>query len=81
MKSFFTLLCLFSVATFSAAFAPLVPSMTTRGPQISSHLFSEPVDAEEDGLDLNLEEMFEMFDAADSGEKFDEAIKKVKTDK
>lgn len=35
---------------------------------------------EEQGLDLDLGEMFEMFDAADKDEDFDEAIKKVKTE-
>jgi hypothetical protein len=30
-------------------------------------------------LDLDLEEMFTMFEAAEKDEKFDEAIKKVKT--
>ena len=35
---------------------------------------------EEEGLDLDLGEMFEMFDAADKEEDFDEAIKKVKTE-
>mmetsp|Transcript_9235 Transcript_9235/g.17380 ORF Transcript_9235/g.17380 Transcript_9235/m.17380 type:complete len:113 (-) Transcript_9235:1686-2024(-) len=33
---------------------------------------------EEGELDLNLEEMFDMFDAADKEEKFDDTIKKVK---
>eukprot|EP00551_Chaetoceros_affinis_P011567 CAMPEP_0203662312 /NCGR_PEP_ID=MMETSP0090-20130426/320_1 /ASSEMBLY_ACC=CAM_ASM_001088 /TAXON_ID=426623 /ORGANISM="Chaetoceros affinis, Strain CCMP159" /LENGTH=88 /DNA_ID=CAMNT_0050525077 /DNA_START=50 /DNA_END=316 /DNA_ORIENTATION=+ len=42
-------------------------------------IFSEPNDDEEEGgLDLNLEEMFDMFDAADKGEEFDDAIEKVK---
>lgn len=40
-------------------------------------LFSEP-EEEEGGLDLDLGEMFEMFEAADKEEKFDDAIKKVK---
>mmetsp|Transcript_11350 Transcript_11350/g.13405 ORF Transcript_11350/g.13405 Transcript_11350/m.13405 type:complete len:87 (+) Transcript_11350:58-318(+) len=47
----------------------------------SSTLFAEPSpDEEEEGLDLNLEEMFDMFDAADKEEGFDDAIKKVKGD-
>ena len=33
---------------------------------------------EEGGLDLDLGEMFEMFDAADKEEDFDKTIKKVK---
>jgi hypothetical protein len=40
----------------------------------------EQVEESEGGLDLDLEEMFTMFDAADKDEKFDDAIKKVKTD-
>ena len=35
-------------------------------------------DGEEGGLDLDLGEMFEMFDAADKEQSFDDAIKKVK---
>jgi hypothetical protein len=42
-------------------------------------LHSEPTE-EEGGLDLDLGEMFEMFDAADKDESFDEAIKKVKAE-
>jgi hypothetical protein len=41
---------------------------------------TEQVEESEGGLDLDLEEMFTMFDAADKDEKFDDAIKKVKTD-
>lgn len=40
----------------------------------------EQVEESEGGLDLDLEEMFTMFDAADKNESFDDAIKKVKTD-
>ena len=36
---------------------------------------------QEEGLDLNLEEMFTMFDAADKGVDFDKAIDKVKSEK
>jgi hypothetical protein len=38
-------------------------------------------DTEEEGLDLNLEEMFTMFDAADKDVDFDTAIQKVKNEK
>ena len=38
----------------------------------------ETQEEEEGGLDLDLGEMFEMFDAADKEEDFDAAIKKVK---
>ena len=51
------------------------PAAFTRSVQ-TTRVFSEP--AEEDGLDLNLEEMFEMFDAADKEEDFDSAVEKVK---
>ena len=47
----------------------------------SSRLFSDRKDEqeqEEDGLDLDLGEMFTMFEAADNDEDFDDAIKKVK---
>lgn len=50
-------------------------------------LFSEPPSAtstegeEEGGLDLDLGEMFSMFDAADKEEDFDAALKKVKGSK
>lgn len=42
----------------------------------------EPEKGEEnqEGLDLDLEDMFTMFDAANKDESFDEAIKKVKPD-
>ena len=36
---------------------------------------------DEEGLDLNLEEMFTMFDAADKGVDFDKAIDQVKSEK
>mmetsp|Transcript_21282 Transcript_21282/g.44324 ORF Transcript_21282/g.44324 Transcript_21282/m.44324 type:complete len:118 (-) Transcript_21282:74-427(-) len=39
---------------------------------------STPGDDEEGGLDLDLGEMFEMFDAADKEVDFDEALEKVK---
>jgi hypothetical protein len=38
------------------------------------------VEESDGGLDLDLDEMFTMFDAADKEESFDDAIKKVKTD-
>ena len=46
-------------------------------------LRSSPADEnnEEEGLDLNLEEMFTMFDAADKGVDFDKAIDQVKSEK
>jgi len=68
---------LISMLAFASAFAP---TAFTRGRSATS-LFSEKPEAEEEeGLDLDLGEMFEMFDAADKEETFDEAIKKVKKD-
>jgi hypothetical protein len=60
-----------------------VSSFVTSRPAFSSTsaLFSEPAEDttdEEGGLDLNLEEMMTMFEAADKEEDFDEAISKVK---
>ena len=61
-----------------SAFTVVVPSSML---STSTTLFSEPPKSEEQdegGLDLDLEEMFTMFDAAAKEEKFDDAIKKVK---
>ena len=62
--------------------APLAFSRSGSFVASSSRLFSDPKsdDSEEGGLDLNLEEMFDIFDAADKGQNFDSAIKKVKKD-
>lgn len=65
------LLCLL-VAAVASAFTVVQPS------RAQSALLSGP-EEEEEGLDLNLEEMFTMFDAADNEEEFDESIKKVKS--
>ena len=48
-----------------------------------TELRSSPTENSEDeeGLDLNLEEMFSMFDAADKGVDFDKAIDQVKSEK
>mmetsp|Transcript_30502 Transcript_30502/g.46704 ORF Transcript_30502/g.46704 Transcript_30502/m.46704 type:complete len:88 (+) Transcript_30502:251-514(+) len=60
----------------SASFGLSTKTTTTTRTQ----LMAEPKkdEPEEDGLDLNLEEMFEMFDAADKGKKFDDTVKDVK---
>mmetsp|Transcript_8230 Transcript_8230/g.10451 ORF Transcript_8230/g.10451 Transcript_8230/m.10451 type:complete len:92 (+) Transcript_8230:153-428(+) len=69
------------------SFTPATSNVRTFGmtkvaklPTTSSTLFEGPEEEEEGGLDLNLEEMFTMFDAADKEEDFDKAIEKVKTD-
>ena len=74
---------------FNAAF--VVPSSSiTRQPQLASSfvLYAEPKPSsssnddkkkdDEEEFDLNLEEMFTMFDAASKDQKFDDAIDKVK---
>jgi hypothetical protein len=71
MKTTLMILCTLGVAT---AFAPVA---FVRGP--STSLFSDKkADDETEGLDLNLEEMFDMFEAADKGKKFDDTVEKVK---
>mmetsp|Transcript_206 Transcript_206/g.268 ORF Transcript_206/g.268 Transcript_206/m.268 type:complete len:83 (+) Transcript_206:43-291(+) len=69
------------LAGSAAAFAPAMPSAAVRAASSSQQptaMFAEPKDEEEGGLDLDLDEMFSMFDAADKGEDFDKAIKDVK---
>mmetsp|Transcript_19928 Transcript_19928/g.31092 ORF Transcript_19928/g.31092 Transcript_19928/m.31092 type:complete len:82 (-) Transcript_19928:59-304(-) len=70
------------LAGSAAAFAPAMPSAAVRtsSSQQPTVMFAEPKDEEEGGLDLDLDEMFSMFDAADKGEDFDKAIKEVKKD-
>eukprot|EP00561_Arcocellulus_cornucervis_P005150 CAMPEP_0185826046 /NCGR_PEP_ID=MMETSP1322-20130828/31352_1 /TAXON_ID=265543 /ORGANISM="Minutocellus polymorphus, Strain RCC2270" /LENGTH=81 /DNA_ID=CAMNT_0028523771 /DNA_START=55 /DNA_END=300 /DNA_ORIENTATION=- len=77
-------LSVLTLAAAASAFAPsaslprgLTSSVATATP---TQLFSEPEDDDEEGLDLNLEEMFDMFDAADKDQAFDDAIKKVKSE-
>lgn len=71
----------------SDGFQPLVgpkTSATTRrmgdSRYIPNALYSGGPEEDEAGLDLDLEEMFTMFEAADKEESFDDAIKKVKVD-
>ncbi|KAL7451207.1 hypothetical protein ACHAWC_003034 [Mediolabrus comicus] len=66
----------------AAAFAPQYMSHSAVRASSSQQtvVFAEPKE-EEGGLDLDLEEMFDMFDAADKGEDFDKAIKDVKKEK
>jgi len=68
---------IFLLGVFSSVSA-FSPAFTTRLNTVCSTtaIYSEPAD--DGGLDLDLEEMFDMFDAAEKEEKFDDAIKKVK---
>jgi hypothetical protein len=79
----FLLLSSLLAATASAfTVAPPSPSIHSLS---TTRVFSEPPQAteepEEDGLDLDLGEMFSMFDAADKEQDFDDALKKVKGSK
>jgi len=62
-----------SLLVGSAAFAPLPIKCDS-----FTKVYSEPSEEEEGGLDLDLGEMFEMFDAADKGEDFDKAVDNIK---
>eukprot|EP00559_Dactyliosolen_fragilissimus_P007627 CAMPEP_0184858176 /NCGR_PEP_ID=MMETSP0580-20130426/3300_1 /TAXON_ID=1118495 /ORGANISM="Dactyliosolen fragilissimus" /LENGTH=87 /DNA_ID=CAMNT_0027354179 /DNA_START=38 /DNA_END=301 /DNA_ORIENTATION=- len=85
MKIALSLLALFSTTTSAFTVCrtnPSTLSVTTSSPstlQTSSitRLAAGP-EEDEEGLDLNLEEMFDMFDAAAKEEDFDDTIKKVK---
>ena len=83
-----TLLLLFSLCALpiATAFLPSpAPAFLSRSPSLSSlsSLSSTPPPAaeEEGGLDLDLGEMFDLFDAADKEEDFDKALSDVKKDK
>lgn len=84
MKSTLVLLAL-QLAAVSAFTVP-VPSLARRtcdtvqkqGSISPTSLASDKKEGEEETMDLNLEEMFTMFEAADKEEDFDKAIKKVK---
>lgn len=68
-----------AVVAAAPAACAFAPSASFNKPQVSStKINAEP--EEEEGLDLNLEEMFDMFDAADKEETFDDAVKKIKSD-
>ena len=66
-----------------SSFTVRVPSGTFSRHGSLSMSTPEPTNTEEEteGLDLDLGEMFEMFDAADGDADFDDAMKKVKGDK
>jgi hypothetical protein len=76
----------FSMVVSTSAFtvplrAVATTTTTTAQSRPNVRLFSEPPQETKEGeLDLDLEEMFTMFNAADKGEEFDKAIKKVKKD-
>jgi hypothetical protein len=68
----------------SSAFQPLVCftspsplSVSFKSKLKKSSLFSDPA-GDNEGLDLDLGEMFEMFEAADEGQDFDKTLEKVK---
>ena len=69
--------CLIQSFWAASAFTVRAPTMGQR-PTLLTLSSDKPDDEEEGGLDLDLGEMFEMFDAADKDESFDDAIKKVK---
>lgn len=84
-----SLVCLRAVVGFTLQM-PLTSSTTGSNignsmstPLRFTELRSSPAENNEDeeGLDLNLEEMFTMFDAADKGVDFDKAIDQVKSEK
>lgn len=62
-----------------ASASAFAPSSSFSSPKASlTKVNAEP--EEEEGLDLDLGEMFEMFDAADKDEDFDDAVKKIKSE-
>eukprot|EP00523_Entomoneis_sp_CCMP467_P009024 CAMPEP_0168727906 /NCGR_PEP_ID=MMETSP0724-20121128/5413_1 /TAXON_ID=265536 /ORGANISM="Amphiprora sp., Strain CCMP467" /LENGTH=77 /DNA_ID=CAMNT_0008774741 /DNA_START=82 /DNA_END=315 /DNA_ORIENTATION=- len=75
MKTAFALIL---AAASASAFTVPMASMPPTPPGLA--MSSEPDAEEEGGLDLDLGEMFEMFEAADKEEDFDNAIKKVKSE-
>ena len=68
---------LFLIQSLSSASAFSIQRPTLARPSLVA-LSSDKPDDEEEGLDLDLGEMFEMFEAADKEESFDDTIKKVK---
>ncbi|GMH62222.1 hypothetical protein TrVE_jg12467 [Triparma verrucosa] len=76
MKSF---LALITLLVTTSAFMPI--KFATRALNPSKSPLSSTPEAEDEGLDLDLGEMFAMFDAADNEEDFDEAVQKVKGEK
>lgn len=70
-------LCMLILFGATSAFIPIAvrPLSVT-----SSKLHSEPANRAQDAgeLDLDLEDMFDMFDAAEKEQSFDDALEKVK---
>mmetsp|Transcript_1967 Transcript_1967/g.2739 ORF Transcript_1967/g.2739 Transcript_1967/m.2739 type:complete len:80 (+) Transcript_1967:119-358(+) len=75
MKSVFAFLML--VLACASAFTVIAPARLSGTTTL--RMSSEPEQEEEGGLDLDLGEMFQMFEAADKDQDFDKAIKKVKS--
>lgn len=77
MKIAVVSLCLIQSLWTASAFMVQPPTMVR--PSLMTLASDKPEDEDEEGgLDLDLGEMFDMFDAADKDESFDDAIKKVK---
>jgi hypothetical protein len=75
MRTVLASLAFLAAAATAFTVVPIPSSFPTR----TVHFSSEPEDGEGE-LDLDLEEMFTMFEAADKDEDFEKAIKKVKRD-
>lgn len=82
MKNLFLWLFAFSVGASAFSIVPFGLKRPLLCRTTSLFNSAEPTKEEEseDGLDLNLEEMFTMFDAADKEQDFDKTIKSVKKD-
>jgi hypothetical protein len=75
VRSIMKLTILLSLLATASAFAPS-PAFTTRGAALFADPTPEEKEEEEGGLDLDLDDMFDMFEAADKDQKFGEAKKK-----
>jgi hypothetical protein len=56
------------------------PIHVTVAPWLTTILLAGPEEETEGGLDLDLGDMFEMFDAADKEEDFEKALSKIKSE-
>jgi hypothetical protein len=68
-----------SQPTKSTAFVTTRPIRTVAF--LSDKPAAEDKEEEKEGLDLDLGEMFDMFEAADKNQSFDDAVKKIKKGK